>query len=155
MPSTFPLDRFEHVRHLPQLLHINFDTGNHGLVMAVDANTLFGALSPILEALAIFFLAIDTIASTWWELDRFEHEKSSCCLLRYAGVFLFGKEIFLRSFLGQVGVDGQWLLKHIFLKVDTKNVVALSLVQFFTTLVILVIGKLKSLFFKEKFVHLL
>lgn len=123
--------------------------------MTVDANTLFGALPSVLETLAIFFLAIDPIASTWWELNRFGHQRNSCCLLRYTGVFNLSEEIFLWNFLGQVGVEGQWLLEHIFLKVDAKNVVTLSLVEFFTALVILVIGKLGSLFFEEKCVHLL
>jgi hypothetical protein len=44
------------------------------------------------------------------------------------------KEIVVRDFLGQVRVEGQWVLEHVFLKVDTKNVVGLDLSQIFRTL---------------------
>jgi hypothetical protein len=39
--------------------------------MAIDANTLFGALSTTPEALAIFFLAMYSIASAGRELRGF------------------------------------------------------------------------------------
>jgi hypothetical protein len=44
------------------------------------------------------------------------------------------KEIVVRDFLGEVRVECQWVLEHVFLKVDTKNVVGLDLSQIFRTL---------------------
>lgn len=63
------------------------------------------------------------------------------------------KEILVRDFLWQVRVEGQWVLEHVFLKVDTKNVVGLDLGQVFRTLDNLVTCLCESLFFEEKWVH--
>jgi hypothetical protein len=68
--------------------------------MTVQANTPFGALAPVLKALAIFFLAIDSIASARRVLDRFGDDDSGRSLLRHAGVFRVQKKVLLKDLLG-------------------------------------------------------
>jgi hypothetical protein len=98
-------------------------------------------------------LAIDSIASARRVLNWFWDHGSGCGLLGHAGVFQTEKEILVRGFLRQVGVEDQWVLEHVFLKVYAKNVVGLDLGQIFRTLDNLVTGRWESLFFKEKWVH--
>lgn len=68
--------------------------------MTVEANTPFGTLAPILKTLAIFFLAIDPIASARSVLDGFLNGGSHCSLLRHTRVFCMEEDVLLRGLLG-------------------------------------------------------
>lgn len=83
--STFSCDVVEHVWYLPELLHIHFHASNNRLVMTVNTNALLCAFSAISKALTIFFLAIDTIASTRWMLEHCRDGRGHCSLLTCTG----------------------------------------------------------------------
>lgn len=80
---NFPID-VEHVWYLPELFHIHFHTSNHRLIVTVDTNTLLSALATIPKALAIFFLAMDSIASTRCNFRILRDDRNSCTLLLLA-----------------------------------------------------------------------
>ena len=82
-------DSFEHVRDLPQLLHVDFHLDDHGRIATVNADTPFSALSTVSEALAILLLAFDLVASTWWKLNTFNFEWTCHCLVRTRILLLF------------------------------------------------------------------
>ncbi len=84
---NFPID-VEHVWNLPELFHIHFHTSYYRLIVTVDTNTLLSALATIPKALAIFFLAMDSIASTRCNFGILRDDRNSCTLLLLAyGLF--------------------------------------------------------------------
>lgn len=155
MSSQCSSYRIEHVWYLPKFLHINFEACHQRLIATVNANALFCALAPIPEALAIFFLALYSVASTWWKFQGFWSDGSRCRLLRNTLLVNLWENILLLKLSGQVRGDGTWLRKHVLLVFDSKNVVALIFGCIITGIVILVSSLVEVLFFREKSVHLL
>jgi hypothetical protein len=97
-------DVLEHVRNLPELLNVHFQTLGCLLVMTVNANTLLGTFSVVPEALAIFFLAINFGASAWWELSGFADILAYGRLLCQCGVFRLEGESVLFFLYVKLGI---------------------------------------------------
>lgn len=148
--STFSCDVVEHIWDLPELLYIHFHASNNRLIMAIDTNTLLCAFSAIPKALTIFFLTINTIASTRWMLDHCWDGRGHCSLLACTGLIRLRKYFSYWLLFRQFGRDQTWLFKHIFFVFKSKYIFTLNSIHIILHMIVLIIESLKSFLIAQK-----
>lgn len=122
--------------------------------MTIDANASFRTFSPISETLTIFFLTIDTIASTWWVFNSCWESRGGCSLLTCTGLIKLTKYLSNWFLFRELYRERRWFFKHIFFVFNSKNIFTLNLNSLVLHMNALTIHAMESFLIAQKCLHI-